>query len=202
MKQSQIHLEKVTDDNVEDIVKLRVAKEQKEYVASNEWSLVDAYLSLAKGEPVFPFGIYNGKTLVGFVMISYFNDWSGYERDAWLNSEDYQFYKDKYFYYIWRFMIDKKYQKRGYGKEALKLAINFIRTFPCGKAEYCVLSYEPENIAAKNLYGSFGFIELNELTEEEKDTWELTAERNAANMGFGAYDVTFCADAEEAGRKA
>lgn len=162
MKQSQIHLEKVTDDNVEDIVKLRVAKEQKEYVASNEWSLVDAYLSLAKGEPVFPFGVYNGKTLVGFVMISYFNDWSGYERDAWLNSEDYQFYKDKYFYYIWRFMIDKKYQKRGYGKEALKLAINFIRTFPCGKAEYCVLSYEPENIAAKNLYGSFGFIELNE----------------------------------------
>jgi diamine N-acetyltransferase len=109
VKQSQIHLEKVTDDNVEDIVKLRVAKEQKEYVASNEWSLVDAYLSLAKGEPVFPFGIYNGKTLVGFVMISYFNDWSGYERDTWLNSEDYQFYKDKYFYYIWRFMIDKKY---------------------------------------------------------------------------------------------
>ena len=45
MKQRQIHLEKVTDDNVEDIVKLRVAKEQKEYVASNEWSLVDAYLS-------------------------------------------------------------------------------------------------------------------------------------------------------------
>ena len=58
MKQSQIHLEKVTEDNVEDIVKLRVAKEQKEYVASNEWSLVDAYLSLAKGEPVFPFDLH------------------------------------------------------------------------------------------------------------------------------------------------
>lgn len=53
-------------------------------------------------------------------------------------------FQQSYFYYIWRFMIDKKYQKRGYGKEALKLAINFIRTFPCGKAEYCVLSYEPE----------------------------------------------------------
>ena len=162
MKQGQIHLEKVTDDNVEDIIKLRVSKEQREYVASNEWSLVDAYLSLAKGEPVFPFGIYNGKTPVGFVMISYFNDWSGYKRDAWLNSKDYHFYKDKYFYYIWRFMIDKKYQKRGYGKEALKLAIDFIRTFPCGKAEYCVLSYEPENMTAKKLYSSFGFTELNE----------------------------------------
>ncbi len=45
-------------------------------------------------------------------------------------------------------------------------------------------------------------IVYGDMTEEEKDTWELTAERNAANMGFRAYDVTFCADAEEAGRKA
>lgn len=162
MRNAGIHLERVTDDNVDEIVKLRVAKEQKEYVASNEWSLVDAYLSLAKGEPVYPFGIYNGKTPVGFVMISYFNDWTGYERDAWLNSDDYRFYEGKYFYYLWRFMIDKKYQKRGYGKEALKLALDFIRTFPCGEAEYCVLSYEPENEVAKKLYSSFGFRELNE----------------------------------------
>ena len=27
---------------------------------------------------------------------------------------------------------------------------------------YCVLSYEPKNEVAKNLYSSFGFIELNE----------------------------------------
>ena len=162
MKPNQIRLEKITDDNVEEVVKLRVAKEQKEFVASNEWSLVDAYLSLAKGEPVFPFGIYNGKTPVGFIMISYFNDWSGYERDAWLNSADYRFYQDKYFYYIWRFMIDKKYQGRGYGKEALKLALDFIRTYPCGEAGYCVLSYEPKNEAAKSLYSSLGFTELNE----------------------------------------
>ena len=33
---------------------------------------------------------------------------------------------------------------------------------PCGKAEYCVFSCEPENEAAKNLYSSFGFSELNE----------------------------------------
>ena len=162
MKEPKIHLEKVTDDNVDAIVKLRVSKEQRNYVASNDWSLIDAYLSLAEGKPVFPFGIYNGKTLVGFMMISYSNDWSGYERDAWMDSDSYRFYKDKYYYYVWRFMIDKRFQGRGYGRKALELAIDFMRTFPCGVAEYCVLSYEPTNETAKNFYCSFGFKELNE----------------------------------------
>ena len=162
MRKPNIHLEKVTEDNVEAIVDLNVSKEQRKYVASNTWSLIDAYLSLAEGKPVFPFGIYNGKTLVRFIMISYDNDWSGYERDAWLNSENYRFYKDKYYYYVWRFMIDKRFQGRGYGREALRLALEFTRTFPCGKAEYCVLSYGPTNEPSKRFYSSFGFEELNE----------------------------------------
>ena len=162
VKKPEIRLEKLTEDNVDEILKLRVAKEQRDFVAGNDQSLIDAYFSLAKGEPVFPFGVYNGKTPVGFVMISYFNDWSGYERDAWLGSEAYRFYKDKYFYYLWRFMIDKRFQGRGYGREALRLALDFIRTRPCGAADYCVISYSPDNERAKALYASFGFEELNE----------------------------------------
>ena len=61
MKRKQIHLERVTFDNVDDVVRLRVAKEQRDYVARNDISLIDAYCSLADGKPVFPFGIYNGK---------------------------------------------------------------------------------------------------------------------------------------------
>ncbi len=162
MQKKQIHLEKVTYDNVRDVVKLRVAKEQRDFVAGNDSSLIEAYLTLAEGKPVFPFAIYNGKTPVGFIMISYDNDWTGYERDAWINSDAYRFYRDKYYYYIWRFMIDKRYQKRGYGREALRIAVDFAGTAPCGEAEYCVLSYEPKNVAAKNFYRSFGFVELNE----------------------------------------
>ena len=40
------------------------------------------------------------------------------------------------------------------------------------------------------------------LTDAEKNTWQLMAERNAINMGFREYSITFCADAEEAGRTA
>ena len=70
-------------------------------------------------------------------------------------------------YFIWRLMIDKRYQKRGYGREAIKLALDFIRTWPCGKAEYCSLSYEPENEVARELYRSMGFIENGEMDGDE-----------------------------------
>ena len=64
-------------------------------------------------------------------------------------------------------MIDQKYQNKGFGPEALALGLNFIKSFPCGKAEYCRLSYEPENEAARNLYHSFGFTETGDMDGNE-----------------------------------
>ena len=49
---------------------------------------------------------------------------------------------------------------------------------------------------------SLQIIVYGNITDTEKDTWKLMAERNAINMGFTAHSVTFCADAEEAGRMA
>lgn len=64
-------------------------------------------------------------------------------------------------------MIDEKFQNKGYGRTAMELALDFIRTFPCGKAEYCYLSYEPENEIAKKLYAQYGFTENGEMDDEE-----------------------------------
>ena len=154
----QIHLEKLTWDTADDVLKLKVSKEQKEFVAKNSDSLIDAYFAVTEeGKHVYPFGIYCGKKAVGFLMISYHCVWR----------ENLDFAKNSY--YIWRFMIDKRYQKNGYGTEALRLAVDFIRTFPCGKAEYCWLSYEPENEVARNLYLSAGFVERPELCEEGEE---------------------------------
>lgn len=100
---------------------------------------------------------FEGNNPVGFVMIGYDKD--DYWKDAPAIADGN--------YNLWRLMIDKNYQNRGYGKQAVELALRFIRTFPCGKADFCWLSYEPENAVAKSLYASFGFIETGEKDGEE-----------------------------------
>ena len=49
----------------------------------------------------------------------------------------------------------------------MDLALEFINTFPCGTAKYCWLSYESDNIAARQLYKSVGFVETDEKDGEE-----------------------------------
>ncbi|MBO4394655.1 MAG: hypothetical protein J5800_09965 [Spirochaetales bacterium] len=69
---AELHLEKITWDNYAKICRLRVTKEQDDYVARNERSLVHAYIALSQGEiKPYPFGIYLGKKPIGFVMIGY-----------------------------------------------------------------------------------------------------------------------------------
>ena len=154
----KIHLEKLLWDTCDDVLDLKVSKEQKEFVANNTDSLVDAYFAITEeGKSVYPLGIYYGKKAVGFLMIGY--------NCVWRDNLD--FARDSY--YIWRFMIDKRYQGNGYGREALKLAVDFVRTAPCGKAEYCWLSYEPENEVARKLYLSSGFEERPELCREDEE---------------------------------
>lgn len=173
MEKDQIHLEKVDWDNYLKVLKLRVTKEQENFVASNKTSLIQAFLELSDGSPVYAFAVKKEKKVVGFIQLGYSNDWTGAEYEEWLKSDEYKSYEGKYYYYIWRFMIDKKYQKNGYGKEALKQALDFIKTYPAGKAEYILISYEPTNSVAKKLYASFGFVE--HFNEYIKDDDEITA---------------------------
>ena len=62
-------------------------------------------------------------------------------------------------YYIQRFMIDKRYQGRGYGKEAIRRAIEFVKTFPHGEAERLWVYYDEDNTVVRKLFCSLGFEE-------------------------------------------
>ena len=156
-----IHLEKIDAKNVWDVLDLKLRKAQKEFVAPNDISIVQAYTAIGTGCSAFPFAIYNDEKVVGFLMVGY-NEAALYELD---DAEPPAALKNNYS--IWRLMIDKKYQNRGYGREAIRLALEFIRTWPCGKAEYCEISYEPENEVAGALYRSCGFAENGELDGDE-----------------------------------
>ena len=156
-----IHLEKIDTKNLWDVIGLKVKKEQKEFVAPNDMSILEAYTAIGTACTAFPFAIFSDEKPVGFLMIGY-NEAALY---ALCDEEPPEALKNTYS--IWRLMIDKRYQNRGFGREAMRLALDFIRTWPCGKAELCELSYEPENEIARNLYRAFGFRETGDMDGDE-----------------------------------
>ena len=152
-----LRLERVTGKNVWDILKLRVSDEQRSFVAGNDVSIIEAYTAITGNGYAFPFGLSAGETPVGFLMIGFDTD------DFWDDAPPVA----KGNYNLWRLMIDQRFQGQGYGTEAVRLALEFIKTRPCGEAEFCWLSYEPDNKTAAQLYRSFGFAETGEMDGEE-----------------------------------
>ncbi|WP_067783028.1 GNAT family N-acetyltransferase [Actinomyces vulturis] len=155
-----IKLQKITSKNVWDILKLQVSVNQNNFVANNIVSIIEAYTTITCNGHAFAFGIYKDEMPVGFLLIGFDCD------DYWEDAP--QIAKGNY--NLWRLMIDKHHQGQGYGRKAVELALAFINTHPCGPANYCWLSYEEENNAARHLYQSFGFIET-----DEKDGNEIIA---------------------------
>ena len=152
-----IRLEKINAQNIWSILKLKVSDDQANFVASNDLSIIEAYIAITSNGHAFPFGIFDDNIPVGFLMI-------GYDVDESFDNPPQIAYGN---YSIWRLMIDERFQNKGYGKETIKLAIDFIRTFPCGEAEYCYLSYDSDNKKAKNLYSQFDFVENGETDGDE-----------------------------------
>lgn len=142
-------------ENLWDVVGLSVRDEQRHFVATTTKSILESYAATASGKPALPFGIYHDQNLVGFVLFGYD---TLYADDPAIAAGN---------YCIWRFMIDKAYQGRGYGKQALGTALDYLETEPCGPGEYCWLSYHPENAAAKRLYQAAGFAENGEMSGGE-----------------------------------
>ncbi|WP_217593974.1 GNAT family N-acetyltransferase [Cohnella sp. GbtcB17] len=153
-----ITLRKITLDNRRAVFNLEVSEDQRQYVASNLSSVASCYVLSTNGGHPFPFAIYADEQPVGFAMLTY--GITGYELPSVADGS----------YCILRFMIDRHYQGRGYGREALAEMIKFIRTFPAGPAQLCWLPYKRDNTAAKKLYESFGFQENGEICDGEQVT--------------------------------
>ena len=152
-----LKLKKVDRNNVAEILKLEVFDNQKSFVATNNSSIIEAYTAITENNHVFTFGIYKDDTPIGFLMIGY--DVNSDDEDAPMIA--------KGNYNIWRLMIDKKFQGKGFGKKAMHVALEFVNTFPCGTAKHCWLSYESDNNVACQLYKSVGFVEIDEKDGEE-----------------------------------
>lgn len=76
----------------------------------------------------------------------------------------YGIYQEDQEFWLWRLMIDEKFQRQGLGREAVKLALVKFREM--GASEV-FLSYEPENHGADALYRSFGWLPTGKIEHGE-----------------------------------
>lgn len=151
-----ITLKEITNRNVIQVCKLQVETFQTEFVAPNLYSLAEAYATRNEGNHALPLAAYDGDTLVGFVMIG--KGTVGDENEPPLVRENYS---------LWRLMVDRNYQRRGYGVQILNAVLALVKTFPYGKADYLWTSYDPDNERAREIYLRFGFAETGETLDGE-----------------------------------
>jgi diamine N-acetyltransferase len=143
----------VTDVDREAVLAVRRGLGQERFVASVEKSFHDAVID-ARACPRM-WSVNDGDWTVGFVMIS-----DGIPAERLAADPD---LKGPYF--LWRLLIDERFQRRGYGRKVLDAVVAYLRTRPgadtlwtsCGQGEG---SPQP-------FYEAYGFVATGEIFEGE-----------------------------------
>ncbi|MFJ7637888.1 GNAT family N-acetyltransferase [Peribacillus sp. NPDC097225] len=135
-----IEFKVIDQSNYNECIKLRLHKEQENFVASNIFSLVQS----AYEPDLYPLGVYCDNKMVGFILYDF-----DYELNGWSMS---------------RFMIDVNDQNKGIGKMVIQKFIEFF----INKYGHVPLytSASVDNQIAIALYEQFGF-ERKEVIEYE-----------------------------------
>jgi diamine N-acetyltransferase len=127
-----VRLVPVDAGNFRVCVKLTLEGEQANYVAPNVYSIAQARV-----EPWWePYAIYAGDEMVGFAMF-------GREEPSGQ-------------YWVMRLMIAQAHQRRGYGRRAMHRIIELLEARE--GCEEIWISFVPDNVEARNLYESLGFL--------------------------------------------
>jgi histidinol dehydrogenase len=138
----------VTDGNVDELMKLRTTEAQEKFVASVPRSLAQASVRPA-GRPL---GLYSNGEPVGFLLL-----WDA-RRDPDLADRADQLY-------IWRLMIDARFQRQGHGQAAVCWLIDEAHRMGVGSVG---LSHVPENPVGA-FYERFGFRYTGKVKDGEHE---------------------------------
>ncbi len=129
--EAAVSLREVTAKTVRAICELTVSESQNSFVADNAYSIAQAHFT-----PQAWFrAVYAGETPVGFIMLH----------------DDVKEGK----YYLWRFMIDARYQGMGFGRRAVELLVEYVRARP-NATELSVSHSEGEG-SPEGFYRELGF---------------------------------------------
>ena len=135
-----INLIDITEANLKSIIDLNVSERQKDQVAPNSVSIAQGNYS----KSAWFKGIFNDDVAVGFVMLDLITE----EKEC----------------FLWRFMIDKKYQGKGYGKIALTQVIDYVKSLKA--FDSIKTSYVTGKNGAEGFYKNFGFIQSEEVIKD------------------------------------
>ena len=139
-----VTLRPINEHNFLDAFHLELAPGQEAFVSSPIRSLAQAYVYRNQ---CTPFGIYDGDTMVGYVMVIYDYDVPEYD--------------------VWHLMIDARYQHRGFGRAAMEQVLAYIAAKPFGDSPRVAMTCHQDNTAALRLYESLGFAPTGARDEAE-----------------------------------
>ncbi len=140
------HLRTVTDANVDALIQLEVAPEQRELVAPVAKSLAQASVR-APGRPL---GIYDGDTPVGLLLL-------------WDVRRDPDEPADQL--YVWRILVDAKHQRKGYGARTMRWVIEEARRIGVASVG---LSHQDRPGNAGPFYEKLGFRYTGRVEHNER----------------------------------
>jgi len=140
-RSSVVTLREVDEDNVRAIIRLEVAAHQRSMVATNAVSLAQ----YAVAPKAWTRAVYADGVPVGYVLL--YDDADAPE------------------YFLWRFMIDRRYQGLGFGTRAMSLVIEYVRTRP--EASGLLTSYVATPGGPGPFYHQLGFVDTGEVDDGE-----------------------------------
>ena len=136
-----LELRAISAETVREVCALQVEPRQRGSVAPNAVSLAEASFS----PEAWPRAIYVDDVPVGFAMLSI---------DAAAGD-----------YGLWRFMIDARYQGRGYGRAAINRIAEHVRGLP--GATHLLTSWVPGENGPEGFYLGLGFEPTGDIDEGE-----------------------------------
>ncbi len=136
-----IRLAPITEDNFRAVIDMKLPPEPR-FVAPNVVSLAQAWLYHDHAKP---FAVCDGDVVVGFLMLF----WNEEKSEAGL----------------WRLMIAPEHQGKGFGTQAVRLAVDMARS--SGIFDAIHVDYVPGNETARHIYAQLGFAETGVIDDGE-----------------------------------
>jgi diamine N-acetyltransferase len=165
-----IRFEKVTPDNFEGVINLKLRDDQVGFLENNLYSLAESKVF----DYLEPRAIYDDETLIGF-MLYYFQPY-GVERQMGPGEGKHEIHSDgKDYVYFKRLMLDENFQGKGLGRASMAASLEFFKKeYP--SIAFVELMHYLDNETGASLYESLGFKSTGEVrrtlrpgTEDEYD---------------------------------